>query len=56
MPPHNTHFVTVNGAAEYGLAQGFTDGTFRPEGRVSRAQTASFAVRLMFALIDEAAE
>lgn len=45
--PGNAHFATVNGAAEHGLTRGVTEDTFRPDAAVSRAQTASFAVRLM---------
>lgn len=53
VPPANTHFAAVNGAAEHGLAAGFADGTFRPAAGVRRDQTATFAVRLLSALPDD---
>ena len=56
VPPGNTHFATVNGAAEHGIAQGFADGTFRPAAGVSRGQTASFAVRLLSVVADDGTE
>lgn len=47
VPPANAHFAAVNGAAEHELTKGVTDSAFRPDAAVSRAQNASFAVRLL---------
>jgi len=42
-----THEENVNRIFEAGVTTGFTDGTFRPEGVVSRAQMGSFLARAM---------
>jgi hypothetical protein len=40
-----THEDNINRLVEAGIALGFTDGTFRPELPISRAQMASFVAR-----------
>jgi len=47
VPPGNTHFGNVNAASEFGLAQGFVDGLYRPGQSTRRDQMASFVVRLL---------
>ena len=40
-----THEQAIRAAADDGIAEGFGDGTFRPNERVTRAQMASFLAR-----------
>jgi hypothetical protein len=41
------HTKNIDCIAGYGLAQGFTDGTYRPASPVTRPQMASFVARLL---------
>ena len=43
----DVHAPNVDCITAYGFAEGFTDGTYRPQAPVSRAQMASFVARLV---------
>lgn len=42
VPEDHTHAEAISAVADAGIAQGYEDGTFRPEERVTRSQMASF--------------
>ncbi|NLU50415.1 MAG: hypothetical protein GXX09_08400 [Syntrophomonadaceae bacterium] len=44
--PSHWAYEMIEAASRAGLIKGYTDGTFRPEARVSRAETASLVLRL----------
>lgn len=46
VPPSNIHFPRVNGAAHTGIANGYPDGTYRPNDPVRRDQMATYLNRL----------
>lgn len=46
VPPSNSHYPSVNGASQAGLASGFPDGTYKPSSGVRRDQMATFVNRL----------
>jgi hypothetical protein len=45
VPSDHVHVDAIRAVAEAGVALGYSDGTFRPSERVTRAQMASFLVR-----------
>lgn len=47
VPASNVHSGNIEQTADFGIVQGFTDGTFRPAQGVRRDQMASFMARLL---------
>ncbi|MEX0658960.1 MAG: S-layer homology domain-containing protein [Egibacteraceae bacterium] len=52
VPPGNTHFTKVNGAAEQSITQGMGGERFAPGQETRRDQMASFVVRLLGFVLD----
>lgn len=49
----NTHATTIDAVYAAGVVEGFPDGSFRPDGDVNRAQTASMVVRLLDVMAEQ---
>lgn len=47
VPAGSAHAYTINCIVGYEITTGYTDGTYRPGGTLSRAQTATFLVRML---------
>ena len=47
VPADSNHGAAIGCVSDRGIAQGATDGTYRPRGNVTRDQMASFLVRLL---------
>ncbi len=47
LPSSTPDYADIQLAAEYGLVQGYPDGTFHPENTATRAQAAAMLVRLL---------
>jgi hypothetical protein len=47
VPADSPHGAAIGCVSDRGIAQGATDGTYRPRGNVTRDQMASFLVRLL---------
>jgi hypothetical protein len=47
VPEHHPHRQNIEDVARAGIAQGYNDGTFRPEAPVTRGQMATFIARAL---------
>lgn len=53
VPREAWHNGEVGAAADFGLVEGYADGTFNPNGRITRAEGAAILVRLMEAVLGD---